>query len=130
MAKKVKWRWDMGVYVPFCPYCDEFAYEKDRCAFCGEEYKWVESKHKDTIVTEGDYTIVQTTNNHIQMYKGERLVYHAACTEKQTEDELKGFVKYYEDLTNNLKEYKPHGNTITISKFTYKGADDEKREAD
>lgn len=98
--RKVKWRWDYGCYVCFCPYCDEPSYEKDRCVFCGKPYKWVEPKHKPTIVEVGEYTIVQATNNHIQLFKGERSVMHVSCTAKKTEDELKEMVALYEELAN------------------------------
>ena len=96
--KKVKWRWDWGVYVPFCPYCDEPAYEKDHCVFCNKPYEWVEGKHKATIVNVGEYTVVQCTNNHIHIYKDEHMVMHASCTKKKTEDELREMVAVYEDL--------------------------------
>lgn len=96
--RKVKWRWDYGCYVCFCPYCDEPAYEKDRCAFCGKPYKWVEPKHKPTIVEVGEYTIIQATNNHIQIYKGEQMVMHASCTAKKTDEELRQMVEVYEIL--------------------------------
>lgn len=97
--EKVKWRRDWGSYAPFCPYCDELAYEKNRCVFCGKEYEWVEGKYKPTIVEVGDYTIVQTTNKHIHIYKGERMVMHSSCTKKKTEDELRQMVADFEQLT-------------------------------
>ena len=86
--KKVKWRCDLGVYVPLCPHCNELAYEKDKCVFCGKEYEWVEGKRKETIIEYGEYTIVQATNNHISIYKNGRLIYHASCTKKKSEEEL------------------------------------------
>lgn len=95
--KRVKWRWDMGCYVPLCPYCNELAYEKDHCVFCGKEYEWVD-KSKDRIVTVGEYTVVQASNNHISITKDDRMVYHASCTKKLSEEELKEHVKYYEEL--------------------------------
>lgn len=95
---KVNWRWDWGVYVPFCPYCDEPAYEKDHCVFCNKPYEWVAGEYKDTIVSVGEYTVVQTTNNNIHIYKGERLVMHSICTKKKTEDELKEMVAHYEKV--------------------------------
>ena len=94
--KKVKWKWDWGVYVPLCPYCYEFAFEKDHCVFCGKKYEWVEGEHKATVVEHNGYTIVQCTNNHIQIYKNGRIVYHASCTKKMTDDELREQVTFLE----------------------------------
>ena len=97
-VKKVKWKRDWGVYVPFCPYCNELAYEHDHCVFCGKKYEWVEGKIKPTVVEHEGYTIVQCTNNHIQVYKDNRLVLHASCNKKMTEDELKGQVAFLKDV--------------------------------
>lgn len=88
--KKVKWRWDWGVYVPFCPYCDEPAYVKDQCAFCGRKYKWVDGKYKPTVAVHKGYRAIQSTNNDITIYDEDGdLVIHSACGRKYTEDELK-----------------------------------------
>lgn len=86
--KEVVWRWDWGVYVPFCPYCDEPAYEQDKCVFCGRPYKWVDGEHQPTEVRKANYIAVQSTNNHITIYKDGRMKMHSACTEKKTEEEL------------------------------------------
>lgn len=96
--KKIKWAWDFSVYVPFCPYCNEMASYEDRCAFCGKEYEWVEPQYKPTIVEVGEYTVTQATNNHISITKDNKLIFHASCTEKKTEEELKEFVDYYYKL--------------------------------
>ena len=101
--KKVKWKWDMGVYVPLCPYCNEPAYEEDHCVFCGKKYEWVEGKHKPTVVEHNGYTIIQCTNNHIQIYKDGRIVMHASCTKKMTEEELKQQVAFLEDMRKESK---------------------------
>lgn len=98
--KKVNWKWDCGVYVPFCPYCDEPAYDKHRCCFCGKEYEWVEGEFKPTIVEEGDYTVIQSTNNHISIYKGDDIVSHINCTKKCTEAELKELINEFEDWSD------------------------------
>ncbi len=102
--KRVKWEWDYGVYVPLCPYCKELAYEKDKCVFCGKPYLWVEGKYKDTVVKVGEYTVVQATNNHISIYENGKLVYHAACTKKKTEVELKQTVDAMHKLRNTIDE--------------------------
>lgn len=103
--KKVKWRWDMGVYVPFCPYCDELAYEEDHCVFCKKKYEWVD-KSKERKVIVGEYTVVQASNHHITIVKDGRMVYHASCTKKKTDEELKEHVVFYERLVRKDEEYK------------------------
>lgn len=99
---KVNWKWDYSVYVPFCPYCDEPAYDKNCCCFCGEEYEWVEGEFKPTTVEQGDYTVVQSTNNHISIYKGDDLVSHISCTKKCAETELKGLIKDLEAIQDEM----------------------------
>lgn len=92
--KKINWRWDYSVYVPFCPYCDELAYEQEKCVFCGKSYKWVEPKYKPKKIQVDGYTVVQSTNNHIQIYDAsDKMVYHASCNKKLTEQELAEQVK-------------------------------------
>jgi hypothetical protein len=96
--KQIEWRWEFGLYAPFCPYCDEFAYEKDHCVFCRQPYKWVDGEHKPVKVEVGEYTVFQNTNNHISIYKDGRMVMHSACSRKLTEDELKEEVNFYERM--------------------------------
>ena len=99
MAKKtINWRWDMGVYVPFCPYCDELAYEHDKCAFCGKEYEWIDGDYKPTEVVVGEYVVCQSTSKDIYLYKGEDFVMHCSCTKELTEEELVEMVDHYENL--------------------------------
>lgn len=86
--EKVVWKWDYGVYVPFCPYCNEPAYDKNECLFCGKPYEWVEGEFQPTEVKRGEYTVIQSTNNHIGVYKSGQLVSHINCSEKKTEEEL------------------------------------------
>lgn len=102
MKKKVVWRWDYGVYVPFCPNCDDILYMPAKeCSSCKTALEWTEPKYKDTIVTVGDYTVVQATNNHISIYdKDGKFVYHASCRKKITVKELKGMVDFYERIAN------------------------------
>lgn len=95
--KKVKWKWDWGVYAPFCPYCNEPAYEEDHCVFCKKEFKWV-NKSKDREIKVGEYTVIQASNNHITIKKNGRQVYHASCTEKKTENELIEHIVFYKTL--------------------------------
>lgn len=98
--KKVKWliEGDGKEKYPFCPYCNEFAYEKDHCVFCGKQYKWREGWRKDRVVSVGEYTVVQTTNNHISITKGDRMVFHAQCTKRLSKRKLKKQVDFYEQL--------------------------------
>lgn len=51
------------------------------------------------------YKIIQCTNNHIQIYKDDRIVYHASCNKKMTEDELKEQV----DFLKAIREGKDEG---------------------
>lgn len=98
--KRVKWKWDWGVYVPHCPYCHEFAFEKDHCIFCNKKYEWVDGNKEEalTVVEHNGYTIIQCTNHHIQIYKDGRIVMHSSCTKKLTEDELKDQVSFLEEM--------------------------------
>lgn len=102
--KEVQWRWDYGVYVPFCPYCDEPAYERDKCLSCGKTYKWVESDIKDTVIEKGKYTIAQCSNNHVHIYKDGRMIYHASVNEKMTEKELLDLVRLLEIILDEETE--------------------------
>ena len=115
---KVKWRWDWGCFIPLCPYCNEPAYEKDYCVFCLKDYKWVD-RSKERMVIVGDYTIVQTSNNHISVTKDGRMVLHASCTKRMSKRKLKGYAK----ICDVLGDYEPPGKTITVPKYTYKGED-------
>ena len=102
--KKVEWRrWYGDILYPFCPYCGEFAYEKDHCVFCEKEYKWVQRGRKGRVVTVGEYTVVQTSNNHISITKGDRMVYHAQCTKRLSKRKLKKQVAFYETLCAERK---------------------------
>ena len=100
--KKVKWRWDMGCYESFCPYCDEPTYWEDHCVFCGKEYKWRRGRHSSRSVEVGKYTVVQTTGKSIYIYDNEdnRMLYHATCTKKLSKRKLKGFVKQLRGATD------------------------------
>lgn len=103
--KKVKWTYDLGVSIAHCPYCDVRAYVKDHCVYCGKKYKWVDcgKEAEPTVVEHNGYTIIQCTNNHIQIYKDGRIVMHASCTKKMTEEELKEQVAFLEDLRKESK---------------------------
>ena len=104
--RKIKWKWDYGCYEPFCPYCGEVAWLEDKCANCGEEYQWTEPKHKPTVVQVDEYTITQSTNNNISITKYDKLLFHAQCTKKKTEEELKEYIDIYHKLSESLIDKK------------------------
>ncbi len=109
--RTIKWRWDYNVYMCFCPYCDEPAYEKDKCVFCGKPYKWVEPKHNETVVQVGEYKVVQATNNHISIYgKDGEWLYHAQCRKKLTEEELAKQVDFWKAMVKRSKDLKGGGD--------------------
>ncbi len=101
--KNIVWRWEYGVYVPFCPYCDEPACEHDGCVFCAKPYQWVNGEIQPTRVSKGDYTVVQSTNNHISLYKNGELVQHAQQDQKKTEEELLEYIGFYENFDKILE---------------------------
>ena len=97
-TKEVVWHSEFGEGLyPFCPYCDEFAYEREKCVFCGKPYKWVESPIKDTIVEDGNLTVVQTPGKDIFVYTEKGMVAHMSCTKKMTEEELKEIMRRYKN---------------------------------
>ena len=102
--KTVRWRWDSGVYVPFCPYCDELAYEHDKCAFCGEEYQWISGDYKPTQVIVGEYIVCQGISKGIYLYKGADLVMHSTSTRTLTKKELIDQVDFYENLIRERRQ--------------------------
>lgn len=93
--KEVKWRWDMGCYIAFCPYCNEPAYFDEHCEFCGKEYKWKEGRHKPRQVYVGKYTIIQAPSRTVFAYDNDRgrLVWHSACTKRLSKRNLKKFAE-------------------------------------
>ena len=99
-VKKVIWHSEYGEGLyPFCPHCNEFAYEQDKCVFCGKPYEWVESPVKPTVVEVDGYKVVQGSNNHINIFTADgRLVYHASCIVRKSEAELIELFRFYEDL--------------------------------
>jgi hypothetical protein len=86
-----------GNKYAFCPYCNEFAYEKDHCVFCGKKYKLVERKERSVSV--GEYTAVQTSNNHVIIHNGERMVMHIECNRRMSKRALKKQIAFYEFMT-------------------------------
>jgi hypothetical protein len=104
--KKVKWYWDTGCYVPFCPYCNKLAYEKDHCVFCKKEYEW-EGESKERIVTVGKYTVRQASSNHITIVRDGIRVFHAPWTKRKSKRQLKKMVDLFtflDDLPSDVKK--------------------------
>ena len=101
MVKKVKWKWDMGCYIAFCPHCGEPAYADSFCEFCGKEYKWKEGRYKPREVVVGEYTVVQTSDKSIYVYKGEDMVMHMSCTKRKSKRQLKKMVNFYKLTTSD-----------------------------
>lgn len=98
--KQVVWRWEYGVYVPFCPYCGEPAYDHDLCFNCGKPYEYVEGEYKPKVVSKGAYTVIQSTNHHISVYKNDGLIFNAACGVSRSEAEL---LELIDSLARNEK---------------------------
>lgn len=98
--KDVAWHREIDdTLYPFCPYCDEYAYEKDHCVFCGRKYNWADNKHSEmTIVEHNGYKAVQCGNGHVQIYKGDRWIYHAAFRVKMSEDELRKQIEFVDSF--------------------------------
>ena len=71
--------------------------------FCGKKYRMHE-KRMERKVTVGEYTVVQTSNNHISIEKGGRLVYHAQCTKRLSRRALKKHVAFYESLVKGATD--------------------------
>jgi hypothetical protein len=102
--KKVEWQEEWGELVPVCPYCNEMAYEKTHCVFCKGTYEWVEPKNVPelTVVHHKGFTIIQAADDHLLVYKDNRLKLHASCVKRLTEDELREEVDKFIDNRRDL----------------------------
>lgn len=47
-------------------------------------------------IVQDEYTVVQTYNNHVHIYKGKELVCHMNC-DKMTETELAEIINFYKN---------------------------------
>ena len=84
-----------------CHNCaEQYDCERTYLGGCTDGKKWGDS----TVVYDRDYTIVQTTNNHISITKDGKMVAHFSCTSKKTESELKEYVYLMEKLIEEIKE--------------------------
>ena len=104
--KKVIWRYefDKKEKYPFCPYCGEFAYNEEKCVFCGKPYEWEEDQTETVLVEFEGYRIVQTINHHIHLYKDGKLVMHIPHTKRMTAEELKKEVEFYKMLAKGAND--------------------------
>ena len=92
-----------GSDYPSCPTCGEIAYYLDKCCFCGQVFDQEDERLKEfnqTVQIERDgYTIVQASNCHIHVYNADgKMIYHASCTKKMTEDELIHHLEFVKSL--------------------------------
>lgn len=106
--KKIAWIPDYeGGYYPNCPTCGEIAYYLDKCCFCGqafeqEDEKIAEFDHSVQIERDG-YTIIQASNYHVHVYDADgRMISHASCTRKFTEDELIQHLEFVKKLIKGV----------------------------
>ncbi len=97
-VKPVKWKWDWGAYLPFCPYCDEPAYDDEWCFNCHKKYKMVEGEFKDVIVTDGEWSAVSTPGKSLFIYHKGQTIAHASCTKQFTEEELLQQLKRFSEV--------------------------------
>lgn len=51
----------------------------------------------------GEYMVMQSTNNHISIYKNGDMISHISCNKKLTEQELKDMIPECEKLTELFK---------------------------
>ena len=55
---------------------------------------------KSKTVEYGEYTVKQSTNNHVAVYKNGRMVMHCQCDKPMTDDELLSYIGFYEVFAN------------------------------
>lgn len=95
--KKVIWRYEYEMYVPFCPYCNEFAYEENKCVFCNKEYEMTEYPESPIVV---EYKNLKATQTGLGLWieRNGILLSHSSLSRKLTEEEiLKMLRKQYEN---------------------------------
>ena len=50
------------------------------------------------------YVVSQTSNNHVMIFKNKEMVFHASCSKKMTEEDLKKTVDFYLKLVIDVEE--------------------------
>lgn len=48
-----------------------------------------------------EYKISQSSNNHVSIFKDEKMVFHASCSVKYKEENLKEILKFYLKLLDD-----------------------------
>lgn len=96
--KEVKWCYDWGVLIPFCPYCDEPAYEKDKCVFCGKEYITTPKPIPDLEVYGDRFYAVMPSKTSIYIFEQVTgaLVCHESVSGKWDKEKLEKHLKEIE----------------------------------
>lgn len=92
---KINFYEDWGVYIGHCPFCDELAYEKDHCVFCGAEFeelteediqKEKEENHEIEVSKNG--RTLHQVGNSVYEYCNGQFVSHWSCSRPHTKEEL------------------------------------------
>ena len=105
MAEKVKWvKWyhEWGLLVAHCPYCDELAYEKNRCVFCGKEYEYTQKPVPDLKAESKMLWAVMPSNDSIYVFDrlSNGLVRHESVCGKWDDKKLKRHLEELEKEVN------------------------------
>lgn len=103
--KKILWYEDYDIMLPWCPSCNEPAYEHDKCVFCGQPFIWVDKPkgYEDIVVSYKDYTATQVYGSwgvYIEKKNG-TLCTHMSCARKMSKRELLNILK---GMTSNAKD--------------------------
>lgn len=109
---------EWGITVPFCPFCNKYAYESTHCVFCGAEFEEptkedIEKMKKanNEITVEYKNIMIQQVATSLWLYEGGKLISHMALGNPMTEKELLDMAKGYareieiEDNFDDLEDY-------------------------
>lgn len=97
---EVNWKEEYGMMMPFCPRCDEPAYEHDHCVFCGQRYHYTPKPkgYEDTIVEYKNYRATQVYGSWgVYIEKDNQEIQHWSCGGKISEDKLLEYLKALAD---------------------------------
>lgn len=87
----VNWKEEYEMIMPFCPRCNEPAYEKDHCVFCGQKYHYTPKPkgYEDTIVEYKNYRATQIYGSwSVYIERDNQVIQHWSCRGKISKDEL------------------------------------------
>lgn len=84
-----------GIVLPWCPFCNEPAYESTHCVFCGAEFEKLTKEEKEEqkllnnelTVTYGNVLVHQVSNS-VWVFRDNALLCHVSLAHPYTEDEL------------------------------------------